>query len=88
MCNDRTSEVKIAFENVNSNTSTVLEHSLKIKSQSTIDYVKTMSTKIKDTTRDMEEIFSSVDELNNSIINITNSYNEIDQICTELNTIK
>lgn len=97
LCNDRTSEVKIAFENVNSNTSTVLEHSLKIKSQSTIieesientiDSVKTMSTEIKDTTREMEEIFSSVDELNNSIINITNSYNEIDQICTELNTIK
>lgn len=35
----------------------------------------------------MEEIFTAIDELNNSIIGITSSYDEIDDICNELNSI-
>ena len=58
---------------MNSNTSNVLEHSLKIKSQSTIienaiDLVKIISLEIKYTTKEIEEIFNSIEELNNSII--------------------
>lgn len=35
----------------------------------------------------MEEIFEAIDELNNSFVDITNSYDEIDRICNELNVI-
>ncbi|WP_310938138.1 methyl-accepting chemotaxis protein [Clostridium sp. SHJSY1] len=96
LCNTHTNEVKNLFKNINHNTTNVLNYSKDVKSQTiiledsmkdTLSSMNSVSDDVKTTATAMEEIFASIDELNNSIVDITSSYNNIDQICNELNTI-
>ena len=96
LCNEHTNDVKELFKDVNKNTSNVLSYSRSVGSQSillestmksTLGLVNDISQTVEFTTADMEEIFTAIDELNNSIMDITSSYDEIDDICNELNFI-
>ncbi|NFA58933.1 chemotaxis protein [Clostridium sporogenes] len=96
LCNEHTNDVKELFKDVNKNTSNVLSYSKSVGSQSillestmksTLSLVNDISQTVESTTAAMEEIFMAIDELNNSIVGITNSYDEIDDICNELNSI-
>lgn len=96
LCNEHTNDVKELFKDVNKNTSNVLSYSESVGSQSillestmksTLSLVNDISQTVESTTAAMEEIFMAIDELNNSIVGITNSYDEIDDICNELNSI-
>jgi methyl-accepting chemotaxis protein len=95
-CNIHTNEVKDLFKNINHNTTDVLNCSKNVKTQTvvleksmrnTLNSVNHISDDVKTTATAMEEIFASIDELNNSIVEITGSYNNIDNICNELNSI-
>ncbi len=96
LCNEHTNDVKELFKDVNKNTSNALSYSKSVGSQSillestmksTLSLVNDISQTVESTTAAMEEIFMAIDELNNSIVGITNSYDEIDDICNELNSI-
>ncbi|OSB14550.1 methyl-accepting chemotaxis protein, partial [Clostridium botulinum] len=96
LCNEHTNDVKELFKDVNKNTSNVLSYSSSVGSQSillestmknTLSSVNNISETVESTATAMEEIFTAIDELNNSIIGITSSYDEIDDICNELNSI-
>ncbi|MBC8062562.1 MAG: chemotaxis protein [Clostridiaceae bacterium] len=96
LCNRHTNDVKELFGNVNKNTSNVLKHSKNVSSQSvvledsmknTLSSVNGIIQNVETTATSMEEIFAAIDELNISIEDITKSYNEIDDICVELNSI-
>ncbi|GAA0086351.1 methyl-accepting chemotaxis protein [Clostridium sp. CTA-7] len=96
LCNEHTNDVKELFKDVNKNTSNVLSYSRSVGSQSivledtmknTLSSVNNISENVEATATAMEEIFAAIDELNNSIMGITSSYDEIDNICNELNSI-
>lgn len=96
LCNNHTKDVKELFENAHGNTSNVLKHSKNVSSQSliledsmknTLNCVNDISQNVETTAMAMEDIFSAIDELNRGIEDITNSYNEIDDICKELNSL-
>ncbi|WP_411167544.1 methyl-accepting chemotaxis protein [Clostridium sp. MB05] len=96
LCNEHTNDVKELFKDVNKNTSNVLSYSRSVGSQSTVlentmkntlSSVNNISENVEATATAMEEIFAAIDELNNSIMGITSSYDEIDNICNELNSI-
>jgi methyl-accepting chemotaxis protein len=96
LCNTHTNDVKNLFENINKNTSNVLNYSKNVKSQTvvledsmktTLDSANNISEDVETTATAMREIFAAIDELNNSIGAITSSYNNIDDICNELNSI-
>ncbi|SFC88839.1 methyl-accepting chemotaxis protein [Clostridium uliginosum] len=97
LCNTHTNDVKNLFENINKNTSNVLNHSKNVSYQSvvledsmknTLNSVNNISEDVETTATAMEEIFAAIDELNNSIADITSSYNDIDDTCNELNSIQ
>lgn len=96
LCNTHTEDVKKLFKDMNKNTSNVLTYSTNVSEQAvllestmktTLDSVNDISCDVESTATSMEEIFAAIDELNNSIVAITNSYDEIDHICSELNDI-
>lgn len=96
LCNKHTNDVKNLFGNINENTSNVLNYSKNVRSQTvvledsmknTLYSVNNISEDVETTATAMEEIFAAIDELNNSIADITSSYNNIDDICNELNSI-
>ena len=96
LCNEHTNDVKDLFKDVNKNTSNVLNHSKNVSAQSvvleksmkhTLGSVNSISENVQATATAMEEIFAAIDELNNGIVEITGSYNEIDNICNELNSL-
>lgn len=95
-CNDHTNDVKDLFKNVNSNTSNVLSHSKNVSSQyrileksmkDSLDSVHNISDNVEETAASMEQIFLAINELNKSIVDMTSSYNEIDNICKELESL-
>ncbi|MBP1863247.1 methyl-accepting chemotaxis protein [Clostridium tetanomorphum] len=97
LCNKHTNDVKNLFQDINKNTSNVLNHSKNINSQSVVledsirnilNSVNNISENVETTATAMEETFAAIDELNNSIVDITSSYNDIDNICNELNSIQ
>ncbi|WP_238886794.1 methyl-accepting chemotaxis protein [Clostridium sp. YIM B02551] len=97
ICNKHTDDVKALFQDVNINTTNVLNHSKDVSSQSavvedtmknTLNSVNDISEDVETTAAAMEEIFAAIDDLNAGIIEITNSYNDLDEICNELNSIK
>ncbi|MDD7794724.1 methyl-accepting chemotaxis protein [Clostridium sp. 'White wine YQ'] len=97
ICNKHTGDVKILFQDVNINTTNVLNHSKDVSAQSavventmknTLSSVNNISEDVETTAAAMEEIFAAIDDLNAGIIEITNSYNDLDEICNELNLIK
>lgn len=97
VCNNHTKDVKELFTNVDKNTKKVLDHSKSVRSQSvvledvvknTLESVNGISEEVEVTATAMEEIFASIDEVNSSVLDINNSYNKIDSICKELNSMK
>lgn len=97
ICNQYTNEVKDLFGEVDKNTLNVLNYSKSVGLQSVIleDLVKGTLKSVNDVNQDieitatsMEEIFTAIDELNSSILDLTGSYDEIDNLCNELDKIK
>lgn len=97
LCSKRTNDVKELFANVYNNNLNVLDHSKNVSSQSSaleesvtsaLYSVSTISEDVETTAAAIEEIFAAIDELNNGVSNITSSYNDIDNICDELNSLQ
>jgi methyl-accepting chemotaxis protein len=52
-----------------------------------LDSVHNISDNVEETAASMEQIFLAINELNKSIVDMTSSYNEIDNICKELESL-
>lgn len=61
----------------------ILEKSMK----DSLDSVHNISDNVEETAASMEQIFLAINELNKSIVDMTSSYNEIDNICKELESL-
>lgn len=96
-CYNQTNIVKEVFGSVNKNTVAVLNTTEEMIEQSEVlektmkealESVAAVSESVEDTSKAMEESFASVDDLNKSIIGISDTYNELDNICKELSLLK